>query len=361
MSDGIAVANVAATVWIAEVTDKGNALLAKLAAGNTLEIIEAVSGSGAVDTTTLAQQTTVDTPQQTVAIQPVAYPGEKMCKLPITIRNDGLKTSYTCTNIGVFANDPDEGKILFFKAAAEGPGTSIVSETLQPGYSADFDFYVSYGNADGVSVTVDPSNSVTQGAMENYVATELGKLTPDSEKHVAYAQRAGTADKTQAALTIRVNGGRTEGSNAWTFDGSTGRTINITPDKIGAAPAVESTEYPGCYYRTVDGETEWINPPMEKETEYRTTERWMGKPVYTKTIFHQAAVDAPQSRYAEIGGATRLWVDSMWYTDDNVLMYEADRDGSTVSYSLDSDASLSITITAAKAGRTVYTVIKYTK
>lgn len=306
MSDGIAVASVDATVWIAEVTDKGNALLAKLAEGNTLEIIEAVSGSGTVDTTLLKQQTTVDTPQQTVDIQPVAYPGEKMCKLPITIRNDGLATSYTCTNIGVFANDPDEGKILFFKAAAVGPGTSIVSETLQPGYSADFDFYVSYGNADGVSVTVDPSNSVTQEGLENYVATELGKLTPDSEKHVAYAQRAGTADKTQSAITIRVNGGRTEGSDMWTFDGSTGRTINITPDKIGAAPAVESTEYPGCYYRTVGGETEWINPPMVSGVEYRTTERYNGMPVYARLMVGESLLNKNEETFTLISGTTIL-------------------------------------------------------
>lgn len=284
MSDGIAVANVDATVWIAEVTDKGKALLAKLAEGSTLEITEAVSGSGTVDTTLLAQQTTVATPQQTVTIQPVAYPGEKQCKLPITIRNDGLTTSYTATNIGVFANDPDEGKILFFLAAAVGPGTSIVAEKLQPGYSADFEFYVGFGNADGVSVTVDPSNSVTQEGLENYVATELAKLTPDNEKHVAYAQRAGEADQTKSALTIRVNGGREEGTDMWTFDGSTGRSINLSHAKLGVAPAVESTEYPGCFYRTVDGETEWINPPMVFGVEYRTTERYNGLPVYARLL-----------------------------------------------------------------------------
>lgn len=29
---------------------------------------------------------------------------------------------------------------------------------------------------------------------------------------------------------------------------------------------------------------EWVNPPMELGTEYRTTERYLGKPVYVKTI-----------------------------------------------------------------------------
>ena len=50
------------------------------------------------------------------------------------------------------------------------------------------------------------------------------------------------------------------------------------------APAVESADYPGCYYRTVGVETEWLNPPMVTGTEYRTTERFDGKPVYVKCI-----------------------------------------------------------------------------
>ena len=29
---------------------------------------------------------------------------------------------------------------------------------------------------------------------------------------------------------------------------------------------------------------EWINPPMTLGTEYRTTERYLGKPVYTKVV-----------------------------------------------------------------------------
>lgn len=48
---------------------------------------------------------------------------------------------------------------------------------------------------------------------------------------------------------------------------------------------VESSQYPGCFYRIVDGNTEWINPPSMPGFEYMTTERWNGKPVYVKTIY----------------------------------------------------------------------------
>lgn len=45
-----------------------------------------------------------------------------------------------------------------------------------------------------------------------------------------------------------------------------------------------SANHFGCYYRKVDGVIEWVNPPMELGTEYRTTERWNGKVVYMKCV-----------------------------------------------------------------------------
>lgn len=50
------------------------------------------------------------------------------------------------------------------------------------------------------------------------------------------------------------------------------------------APAIKDDTYPSCYYRMMDGVREWINPPMLLGVEYRTTERWLGKPVYTKIV-----------------------------------------------------------------------------
>lgn len=55
-------------------------------------------------------------------------------------------------------------------------------------------------------------------------------------------------------------------------------------ENLEVAQAIESQDYTGCYYRIVDGETEWINPPMVVNSEYRTTERSRGYPVYTKLI-----------------------------------------------------------------------------
>ena len=70
--------------------------------------------------------------------------------------------------------------------------------------------------------------------------------------------------------------------------------------------ATESSEYKGCYYRTVNGETEWLNPPDLYGIEYRTTERWNGKPVYKKTLYVAAL---PNSSYVSI--STSIWWDKV--------------------------------------------------
>lgn len=235
------------SLWKAVVTDKGNALLAKMTLGHTLEITHAEVGSGKVDILQLEQQTSVPGVMQTAVIEPVGYPEEGICALPVTITNKGVEATYPAWTIGVFANDPDEGKILFFLAQAEDVATTVYAAAVMPNFAVPFIFKVAYGSADNVTVVVDPTNTVSHAGMENYVAAKVAEVTaeslglgevdntPDTDKHVAYAQRAGEADKVQSELTIRLNGGRTENTDMWTFDGSTGRTVNITPEKIGAA------------------------------------------------------------------------------------------------------------------------------
>jgi hypothetical protein len=50
------------------------------------------------------------------------------------------------------------------------------------------------------------------------------------------------------------------------------------------AQAIESVDYPGCYYRMVNGMEEWLNPPMKEGVAYRTTERFDGRPVFTAVV-----------------------------------------------------------------------------
>ena len=71
------------------------------------------------------------------------------------------------------------------------------------------------------------------------------------------------------------------------------KVVKTYVDKL----AKESTSYPGCFYRTVNGVPEWINPPMMSGTEYRTVERYHGKPVYVQEFAVGALPNATSKSY----------------------------------------------------------------
>lgn len=82
------------------------------------------------------------------------------------------------------------------------------------------------------SATSSSNYSLTAGTYiayydgTNFYFRTDGKLTADI---------TGAAGKVTNKMTIKLNGGTTEGTNLFTYDGSAAKTINITPASIGAA------------------------------------------------------------------------------------------------------------------------------
>ena len=152
-------------IWSnAVITTAGHNLLAKLIEGNSLNITRAVAGSGFVTPGLLMSQTGVTDVKQELTFTQLAYPSDGKCALTCRLNNEDLETGYTAMQVGIYATDPDDGEILFFIAqATEGTGTPIPSSSEVGSYTAEWTFYFQYGNADNVSVTVDPSAAVTGG------------------------------------------------------------------------------------------------------------------------------------------------------------------------------------------------------
>jgi hypothetical protein len=403
-------------VWANTViTEKGLALLAKLTQGNTLKITEAVTGAGFVTPGLLMKQTEVSDPQQALTFRSVTYPEEGKCSIPMALTNAGLAAGYKATQVGVFATDPDEGKILFFIAQSvdAASGTNIPSEAEMAGYSAEWTFYFKYGQADGVVVAVNPSNTVSRAEIEAmlvdkeparfdmtlsygeeesctidktfaelqeayqagrqirlvdtsgmefellafgadnmaYFAHQLDSHRyivriranntvtlisdyPFSEKNPPTAAQVGAKRSNNVSITsgsiktwaleqptstsVGVHTGVTdlpETGSYWFVDltvansGMWRKLIATKTSSTGAAPTsyectcmsnnwspwvksgssgdmafTESSSHPGCFFRTSGNITEWLNPPMVVGTEYRTTERYNGKVVYTKSV-----------------------------------------------------------------------------
>lgn len=90
------------------------------------------------------------------------------------------------------------------------------------------------GQGGGMANHTDNKNNPHEVTAEQ---VGLGNVenTKDSEKRVAYANEAGTGRKVANPITIKINGGSTEGVDMVNYDGSNPKSLNITFDKLGGA------------------------------------------------------------------------------------------------------------------------------
>ena len=77
---------------------------------------------------------------------------------------------------------------------------------------------------------------------ESEINTKLaGKSNTNHTHNYAGSSSAGgaatSANKVNSSLTVKLNGGSTEGTNMFTFNGSAAKSVNITPASIGAQAA----------------------------------------------------------------------------------------------------------------------------
>lgn len=95
---------------------------------------------------------------------------------------------------------------------------------------------------------------------------------------------------------------------------------------------------------------EWVNPPMLLGVEYRTTERYQGKPVYTKLLNFGTLPNSTSKSFAH-------GISSLGYVVD---IYGQGVAGQDVKVSVDT-TNITITSTSNLSAVTAFPVIKYTK
>ena len=96
----------------------------------------------------------------------------------------------------------------------------------------------------------NPSALTINGtAYDGSAAKTFSLATSDHTHNYAGSSSAGgaatSANKVNTNLVIKLNGGTSEGTNLFTFNGSTAKTINITPSSIGAALSSHTHSYAG--------------------------------------------------------------------------------------------------------------------
>lgn len=68
--------------------------------------------------------------------------------------------------------------------------------------------------------------------------------TDHTHNYAGSSSAGGAANSVKANLTVKLNGGSTEGTNLFTYNGSTAKTFNITPSAIGAAASSHGNHVP---------------------------------------------------------------------------------------------------------------------
>lgn len=89
------------------------------------------------------------------------------------------------------------------------------------------------------TVLAAPNGADGKAVFRSLVAADIPTLTKSKISDFP------TSLKNPNALTITLNGGTTEGTNKFTYDGSVAKTINITPSGIGAATSGHTHNYAG--------------------------------------------------------------------------------------------------------------------
>ena len=179
------------------------------------------------------------------------------------------------------------------------------------------------------SIEVDPelndySTNPVQNKIVNAAISNLNSLVGDApvseQINEAIEDHNHSASDIDNGILAMENGGTEAGNSVDALKnlvagntgeslpaaGNTGRMFFLPSSKAPFAPATESDTYPGCYYRTVNGATEWITPPMVYGEEYRTTERFNEKPVYIKAVNHGSLSSGSQTIAHGISGITNV-------------------------------------------------------
>lgn len=220
------------------ITAKGLALQTKLFAGNTLTITRAVTGTGYVTPALLKDQTAVSGEKQTLEFRNKTYPEESKCALPCRLSNQGLAEGYTAMQVGIYANDPDEGEILYAIAqATSGEGTVVPSETESPGFVAEWQFIFGFGQADSVELSVSPSYTATIEMIEELWAAMDGKSDVDltNIENSDFAKKAMEAKAGNITVTTEGTGSAYTATIPGVTELYPGLTFNIIPHVVSAS------------------------------------------------------------------------------------------------------------------------------
>lgn len=160
-------------------TKKGRNLQAKVETGIILYLTKMKLGSGVLPGgKTLEDLADLVEPRQVLGIAEKIAQDDGLCKISSTISNSGLEQGYYVRELGVFANDPDEGEILYAVTTDSAPDY-LPADGGAMAISQEFAVYIAISNAESVYAVIDNKAMATIG----YVADMIAEHNSDPDAH----------------------------------------------------------------------------------------------------------------------------------------------------------------------------------
>ena len=150
-------------------TNKGRVLQAKVEAGETLSLTKLKLGSGIIgEGQSLEALTDLVSPEQNLGIAEKAALENGLTEIKATITNAGLEEGYYVRELGVFAQDPDEGEILYAVTTDTAPDY-LPAQGSATVLSQEFAIYVATSNVNHIEATIDPTALATVGFVNSTI------------------------------------------------------------------------------------------------------------------------------------------------------------------------------------------------
>lgn len=217
-------------------TTPGQMLLSKLLTGAALCVTKIVAGSGQ----TADSDSVLSNPCQSLPINQPTYSGQTVT-IPVTLAADLAERAYGLTEIGVYANDPDVGEVLYQIYRINAP------VVVEPGSGLVLRFYLQQIFSQDLNVTLSlpPAGLITETDFAPVRNAVQAINAPAKSVTVTAAGLQAYLDTLPQLLTdnltITVSGTKTDSLSITGFYGP--GSLTIQAETLGAC-AINS--YIGC-------------------------------------------------------------------------------------------------------------------
>ena len=223
-------------------TNAGKALLAKAQAGTKIEFTGVEMGSGVLAADAVATAAGLASKEADMQLSSVEVV-EKDAYIEVHFSNKNLKEGFRWSEVGLFANDPQSGKILYAYGSTEEPD-SIPAGTGGSDYEFIFNMITTIENAADVSVNI--TGSLVYATLDDLKG--YAEEAPDDGK--SYVRKNQTWSEATSKKTCRfVVGSSTAGYTAADVD----YLCDGTADQVEINAAINALPESGGEIKLLDG------------------------------------------------------------------------------------------------------------